>query len=291
MRHLPTTIAVWLLGLALPLQAAGDGGHHVLPLNAQPLFGWFTNSTIMVWIAVGLIILFCQAATRKMSLIPSGFQNFAEWVVESLYDFLEGLMGAHLVKRVFWFFGTIFFFILTVNYLALIPGVGTVGWNTVDAAGHKGFTPWLRGGNADINLTAAMAFTFATLWFYWAITENGFKGFIGHIFAPKGNFRGLMLLMMVPIFLFVGVLEVISIAIRPVALTFRLFGNIYGGEQTLESLMALIPKAMQPFLSWLPALPFYFIELLVGFVQALVFTLLCAIFLKLICDHGEEAHH
>jgi F-type H+-transporting ATPase subunit a len=279
--------AALFLGLALPMQAAGDGGHHVLPLNAQPLFGPFTNSTIMVWIAVGLIVLFCQAATRKMTLVPSGFQNFAEWIVESLYDFLEGLMGPHLVKRVFWFFGTIFFFILTVNYLALIPGVGTMGWNTVDAAGNHGFTPWLRGGNADINMTAAMALTFAILWFYWAVTENGIKNFTAHIFAPKGSFKGLMLLMMVPIFLFVGVLEVISIAIRPVALTFRLFGNIYGGEQTLESLMALVPK----YLAFLPALPFYFMELLVGFVQALVFTLLCAIFLKLICDHGEDAHH
>lgn len=285
-RPLISILTVWLTCLA-PALAAGDGGHHALPLNAQPLFGAFTNSTIMVWIAVGLIVLFCQMATRKMALVPSGLQNFAEWVVESLYDFLGGLMGEHLVKRVFWFFGTIFFFILTVNYLALIPGVGTVGWKTVDVAGHSGFTPWLRGGNADINMTSAMALTFALLWFYWAITENGLKAFMAHIFAPKGSFHGIMLAMMVPIFLFVGVLEVISICIRPVALTFRLFGNIYGGEQTLESLMALVPK----YLAFLPALPFYFMELLVGFVQALVFTLLCAIFLKLICDHGDEAHH
>lgn len=276
-------LSAWLCSLA-PTLAAEGGGHHALPLNAQPLFGAFTNSTIMVWIAVGLIVLFCQIATRKMSLVPSGFQNFAEWVVESLYDFLAGLMGEHLTKRVFWFFGTIFFFILTSNYLGLIPGVGTVGWK--DAHGHM-VTPWLRGANADINMTAAMAFTFAILWFYWAITESGFKAFMAHIFAPKGSFKGIMLLMMVPIFLFVGVLEVISIAIRPVALTFRLFGNIYGGEQTLEALMALVPQK----LAFLPALPFYFMELLVGFVQALVFTLLCAIFLKLICDHGDEAHH
>ncbi len=276
-------LSAWLCSLA-PTLAAEGGGHHALPLNAQPLFGAFTNSTIMVWIAVGLIVLFCQIATRKMTLVPSGFQNFAEWVVESLYDFLAGLMGEHLTKRVFWFFGTIFFFILTSNYLGLIPGVGTVGWK--DAHGHM-VTPWLRGANADINMTAAMAFTFAILWFYWAITESGFKAFMAHIFAPKGSFKGIMLLMMVPIFLFVGVLEVISIAIRPVALTFRLFGNIYGGEQTLEALMALVPQK----LAFLPALPFYFMELLVGFVQALVFTLLCAIFLKLICDHGDEAHH
>jgi F-type H+-transporting ATPase subunit a len=140
-------------------------------------------------------------------------------------------------------------------------------------------------------MTAAMSFSFAILWLYWALTENNLRGFLAHIFAPKGNFEGVMLMLMIPVFLFVGVLEVISIAIRPVALTFRLYGNIYGGEQTLESLMNLIPTSLQKFLSWLPALPFYFMELLVGFVQALVFTLLCAIFLKLICDHGEEEHH
>jgi F-type H+-transporting ATPase subunit a len=282
-RPFTTTLLAWLCCLA-PALAAADGEHHALPLNAQPLFGPFTNSTIMVWLATALIVFFCQAATRKMALVPAGFQNFAEWAVESLYDFLGGLLGAKLVKRVFWFFGSVFFFILVNNYMGLIPGVGTMGWK--DSHGTM-VTPLLRGANADINMTAAMAFTFALLWFYWALTENGLKAFLAHIFAPKGQFHGALLVVMVPVFLFVGVLEVISIAIRPVALTFRLFGNIYGGEQTLEALMALVPK----YLAFLPALPFYFMELLVGFVQALVFTLLCAIFLKLICDHGDEEHH
>lgn len=285
-RQITTFLTLWLLCLT-PAFAAGGGEHHALPLYAEPLFSAFTNSTIMVWATVALIVIFCQIATRKMALVPAGLQNLAEWMVESLYDFLESLLGAHLIKRVFWFFGSVFFFILVNNYMGLVPGVGTVGWNTVDAAGHAKFIPWLRGGNADINMTAAMAFTFALLWFYWAVTENGIKGFLVHIFAPKGQFKGFMLACMVPIFLFVGVLEVISIAIRPVALSFRLFGNIYGGEQTLEKLMGLVPD----YLAFLPALPFYFMELLVGFVQALVFTLLCAIFLKLICDHGDEEHH
>jgi F-type H+-transporting ATPase subunit a len=288
MRFFLSTSIFWLLAMISAFAAEG-GEHHALPLNAQPLNNTLpiSNSIIMVWIAVGVIWLFCRIATRKMALVPAGLQNFAEWTVESLYDFLAGLMGPHLTKRTFWFFGSVFFFILVSNYLGLIPGVGTVGWNTVDSHGHHGFTPWLRGANADINMTAAMASAFAVLWFYWALTENNVKGFLGHIFAPKGNFKGFMLLVMIPVFFFVGILEVISIAIRPVALTFRLFGNIYGGEQTLESLMALVPKN----LAFLPALPFYFMELLVGFVQALVFTLLCAIFLKLICDHGDEEHH
>ena len=288
MRFFLSTATFWIL-CPLAAIAAEGGGHHALPLDAQRLSESLpiSNSMIMVWLATGLIVLFCRAATRKMAMVPVGFQNFAEWVIESLYDFLAGLMGAHLTKRTFWFFGSVFFFILVSNYMGLIPGVGTVGWNTVDNHGHHGFLPLLRGANADINMTAAMAFSFAGLWLYWALTENNIKGFLGHIFAPKGNFAGIMLLMMIPVFLFVGVLEVISIAIRPVALTFRLFGNIYGGEQTLESLMALVPAK----LAFLPAFPFYFMELLVGFVQALVFTLLCAIFLKLICDHGEEEHH
>jgi F-type H+-transporting ATPase subunit a len=289
MRFFLFSAIFWILSPLAAFAAAG-GEHHALPLDAQRLHETLpvTNSMVMVWIAVGLIVLFCRAATHKMKAVPSGFQNFAEWVIESLYDFLSGLMGPHLTKRTFWFFGSVFFFILVSNYLGLVPGVGTVGWNLADDAGHKvGFLPWLRGVNADINMTAAMSFSFATLWFYWALTENNLKGFLGHIFAPKGSFKGLMLALMIPVFLFVGVLEMISIAIRPVALTFRLFGNIYGGEQTLEALMALVPK----WLAFLPALPFYFMELLVGFVQALVFTLLCAIFLKLICDHGEEEHH
>jgi F-type H+-transporting ATPase subunit a len=286
MRFALLTLSLWLASL-IGTFAAGAG--HALPLDAQRLHDWLpvSNSMVMVWMAVGVIVLFCRMATGKMTLVPAGLQNFAEWAVESLYSFLENLMGPHLTKRTFWFFGTIFFFILVTNYLALIPGVGTVGWYLKDSAGHAaGFLPILRGGNADINMTAAMGFTFALLWIYWAVTEIGFGGLAKHIFAPKGSFNGIMQAMMVPIFLFVGVLEIISIAIRPVALSFRLFGNIYGGEQTLEKLMALVPE----WLAFLPALPFYFMELLVGFVQALVFTLLCAIFLKLICDHGDEHH-
>jgi F-type H+-transporting ATPase subunit a len=286
MRKIFSILAFCLLASTTSLFAA-DGGHHALPLNAQPLFGAFTNSTIMVWIAVACVVFFTRVATRKMSLVPSGVQNFAEWMVETLYSFLETLLGPHLTKRTFWFFGSIFFLILLNNYMGLIPGVGTVGSYVTDEHGHKVLLPFLRGGNADLNMTAAMSSVFAVLWFYWAITENGVKGFLAHIFAPKGKFGFLMMFLMVPIFLFVGLLEVMSIAIRPIALSFRLFGNIYGGEQTLESLMSLVPE----YIAFMPALPFYFMELLVGFVQAFVFTLLCSIFLKLICEHADEEHH
>lgn len=285
-RPLILSLFAWLSCL-VPVVASEAGGDASLPLNASPVFKSFpyiSNSMLMVWLAVAIIWVFCRVATKKMALVPAGVQNFAEWLVESLYDFLASLLGDYMVKKTFWFFASVFLLILVTNWIGLIPFVGTIG--TYNEHGH--IVGYLRGGNADLNMTMAMALTFAVLWFYWAITENGIGGFLHHIFAPKGTFHGMMLVMMVPIFLAVGVLEIISIMIRPVALTFRLFGNIYGGEQTLEKLMALVPEK----LAFLPALPFYFMELLVGLVQALVFMLLTAVFLRLICEHaGEEAHH
>lgn len=278
----PRLLQILLLTfLTLPSYSA-EGGHK-LPLFAEKLPGlFFTNSMIMTWIAAGIIIIFCQIASKKITLVPQGIANFAEWVTESLYDFLGGILGDHLVKKTFWFFASLFLFILVTNWLALFPGVGTVGWN-MDSS-HP--IPLFRGGNADVNMTSAMALLSSLTWLYWAITENGVKGFFAHIFAPKSKSGGFMAVIMIVVFFIVGILEVISIGIRPLALTFRLFGNIYAGEQALEALMAMGPK----WLAFLPPLAFYFIEILVGFIQALVFTLLTAVFLNLICDHGDEHH-
>lgn len=294
MRFFLKTAAISLLGMSSVF--AAEGGHDHLPAHAEEVFhiGPFivTNSMLMIWIVAAVIILVAQLATKNLKLIPTGLQNFVEWITESLYNFLEGILGAHLVKRTFWFFGTIFILILFTNWAGLIPGVGTVGW--YDAAGHGGdshdvFRPFLRGGNADLNMTAAMAFTFTLFWFYWAITENGAKGFFSHIFAPKGKFRGVMLVFMFLVFAFVGVLEVVSILFRPVALSFRLYGNIFAGENILENMMLVTgDKGIGQYLAWLPPIPFYFLELLVGLIQALVFMLLTAVFLKLICDHGDQ---
>lgn len=285
MRFLSSIILVWLCSLPAAFASGAEHGEHALPLYPEPIWPGvpITNSMVVIWIAVAIITLFCQAATKKMAFVPGGLQNFAEWVVESLYNFLEGILGPYLVKKTFWFFASVFLLILVTNWLFLVPGMGTVG--RIEDGRIVGF---LRGGNADLNMTMAMSLTFAILWFYWALTENGIKDFLAHIFAPKGDFKGPMLAFMIPVFLVVGVLEVISIAIRPVALTFRLFGNIYGGEQTMENLMGLMPSK---WLAFLPTLPFYFMELLVGFIQALVFMLLTAVFLRLICEHaGEEPH-
>ncbi len=271
-------------------------GHDHLPASAEVLFelGFFkfTNSTLMLLIVSVFLIVVAQLATRNISLVPGKLQNFIEWAVESLIDFLAGILGDALAKRTFWFFGTLFIMILVSNWMGLVPGVGTVGWfnflENGDPVPGDSFTPFLRGANADLNMTSAMAVSFAILWFYWAITETSTKDFFAHIFAPKGKFEGLMFAAMVVIFGFVGIIEILSIGFRPVALMFRLYGNIYAGENMLESIMNMVPIDG---LKWVAALPFYFLELLVGLVQALVFTLLCAVFLRLICEHEHEEDH
>lgn len=289
-----TLISVVLFGSSPCVMAAE--GHDHLPASAEVLFelGWFkfTNSTLMMLIVAVFLIVVAQLATKKVTLVPSRLQNAVEWILESLIDFMSGVLGESLAKRTFWFFGTLFIMILFSNWMGLIPGVGTIGFSNVTPDGNPypgdTFTPLLRGANADLNMTSAMAIAFALLWFYWAITETSVKEFFAHIFAPKGKFQGVMLVGMMVVFLFVGLIEVASIAFRPVALMFRLYGNIYAGENMLESIMNIVPIDA---LKWLAALPFYFLELLVGLIQALVFTLLCAVFLRLICEHEHDDEH
>ena len=275
---------------------AAHGEHHGLPANAVKVFHIgpvaITNSMVVTILVTLGIIVFAQLVSRNVTPVPSGLQNFAEWLVESMYDFLGDILGPKLVKQMFWFFGTIFFFILFTNWFGLLPGVGTVGWGTTDASGQFHVTePWLRGGNADLNMTSAMALLFFFLWTVWAIKANGVVGSLKHIFAPGADGSGFMKWFMVAIFLFVGVLETLSILFRPVSLSFRLFGNIFAGENMLETMAALVP-------GWIGAvlvpIPFYFMELLVGIVQALVFMLLTAVFTMLICQHDEDhtgEHH
>lgn len=277
-----------------PAVAPAAQAEESLPANAVTVshLGPFTitNSMIVTWIVALGLIVFAQIATRNMKEVPSGAQNFWEWMVESLYNFLEGIIGHTLVKKTFWFFATIFIFIIFCNWAGLIPGIGTMGWGSKDSTGH--FTlmePFFRGGNADLNMTLAMSMVFFACWTVWAFQMNGPIGFLKHLFAPKGNTTGLLKLLMIFVFFAVGWLEIVSILFRPVSLSFRLYGNIFAGENMLETMSRLVPG-----FGWLLPIPFYFMELLVGFVQALVFMLLTAVFTMLICSHDEShdsAHH
>jgi F-type H+-transporting ATPase subunit a len=128
-----------------------------------------------------------------------------------------------------------------------------------------------------------MALVFFACWIVWAIQEIGPLGFLKELFAPKGESAGALKILLAVVFFAVGCLEIISILFRPVSLSFRLYGNIFAGENMLETMANLVPG-----FGWLLPIPFYFLELLVGVVQALVFTLLTAVFTLLICQHEAE---
>jgi len=284
-----------LTGLLSPVAAMAAGhaeaaheAEHGLSASSQIVFNLgpvaVTNSMIITLLVTAVMVIFAQLVSRGVKPVPSGLQNFAEWAVESMYNFLGEILGEGLVKKTFWFFGSLFFFILTTNWIGLIPGVGTIGYGHYSPEGEFHMaTPLLRGGNADLNVTSAMSVLFFVLWTVWALQANGPIGFIKHIFAPKGKTPGFMGVFLIFVFLFVGVLETVSIVFRPISLSFRLYGNVFAGENILEAMMKLVP-----WLSWLIPLPFYFLELLVGLVQALVFTLLTAVFTLLICEHEHE---
>jgi F-type H+-transporting ATPase subunit a len=258
-----------------------------LPPNAVEIGRFFgfpiTNSMIVSWIVAGGLILFAQIATRNMRQVPEGAQNFLEWLVEGLYKFIEGIIGPHLTKRTFWFFATIFIFILAANWFGLVPGVGTIGWGHETAHGFHIDQPLFRGANADVNMTLAMALVFFALWIYWSLDEIGPLGFFKELFGPKGDTTGLMKWLMIVVFFAAGCLEVISILFRPVSLTFRLYGNVFAGENMLEAM-----AKMAPGFGWLLPVPFYFLELLMGLVQAMVFMLLTAVFTFLMCQHEQS---
>ncbi|HYY14890.1 MAG TPA: F0F1 ATP synthase subunit A [Chthoniobacterales bacterium] len=295
--RLPLSIfaLLWSCALATSTVAAepptGEAKEPAVPLKPAELvhIGKFsvTNSMLVTWVVAAGVIVFAQIATRKIKTIPTGLQNFWEWLVESLYNFLEGIIGRDLVRKTFWFFATIFIFILFVNWFGLIPGVGTIGWGHYDPRTNVFHVdrPLLRGGNADLNMTTAMAAVFFLLWLIWALQAQGVGGFLKHLFGPKGETSGILKILMLFIFFMVGWLEIVSILFRPISLSFRLFGNIYAGESTLE-----VMSSMVPYLSWLIPIPFYFLEILVGIVQALVFMLLTAVFTLLIAQHHAGEH-
>jgi F-type H+-transporting ATPase subunit a len=280
------TAAVTVLGATATVAASEGHGLSQKAVDIARPFGLpITNSMIVTWIVAAGLIALAQIATRTMRQVPEGAQNFLEWIVESLYRFLTGIIGPQLVQRTFWFFGTVFIFILASNWVGLIPGVGSIGWGSATPDGFQLEEPLFRGANADVNLTLAMALVFFACWIVWGIREVGPGGFFKELFAPKGSSTGALKALLIVVFFAAGCLEVVSILFRPISLSFRLYGNVFAGETMLETMAAM------PRIGWLVQIPFYFLELLVGLVQALVFMLLTAVFTLLICQHhhGESA--
>jgi F-type H+-transporting ATPase subunit a len=268
----------------------------VIPNRLIPGLPWFTNSMLVTIIVTVLIVFWARRSTAKMQLVPKGAQNLFEAIVETLYLTFESIVGKHMIARVFPLLATLFIFILAANWFGLVPGVGTIGFgepSNFPLSLKEISAPLLRPANADLNMTLGMALLFMCIWFFWTMQEVGLIGFLEHNFAPKGDLKGFLRYALLPLFLFVGVIELVSIAIRPVSLSFRLFGNIYAGETLLHTMQTLA-NSLPPPINWIALilfpLPFYFLELLVGLLQAFVFAMLCAVYTKLSTEHEEGAH-
>jgi len=219
---------------------------------------------VALWgVALG-ILLVVGIGTRKMALVPTGSQNFVEAVVDAVRGMISGLLEPKVV----------------------MPGVGSIGYGHAVSGGLPFAVdhverPFLRPPTADANLTVSMAVIYFIMSTLWAVWYNGPLGLVKHIFGVKGKISGFLLLPMTIIFAVVGIVELISILIRPVSLSMRLYGNVYGGESVLTLMLKMLPFGIA-------AVPFYFLELIVCLVQAIVFTMLCVAFTATLCSHSEE---
>ncbi len=226
-----------------------------------------TNSLVMTWIVMAVLITFAYLAGKNIKKFPSGLQNFAEMIVEGLYSNTEGLAGL-LTKRIFPLIATFFIFIIVANYFGLLPGVGTIGIKEVHD-GKEVLVPILRPPAADLNFTLALALISVVMTHYIAITTIGKAAYFGKFFSLN------------PIYLFVGLLEIVAEFTKIISLSFRLFGNIFAGEALLTTISSLF--------AFFAPLPFMMLELLVGFVQATVFMMLTLVFIVILAEK-HEAH-
>jgi len=253
------------------------------------LFGFpVTNSIIAAWITMIFLVVFFYVVTRRMKIIPGRLQSAFEFLLGWLYDFCRRVAGEENGRKFFPVVTTIFLFVAFNAWLSLIPGFGSV----MVATAGGGHVPLLRGANTDINMPLALALVSFVFVEYFGLRSLGvrylgkflnvgqFFGSIGQM--TRGKLRtGLSGLFTGFINIFVGFLETLSELVRIVSFTFRLFGNMTAGEILLLIAAFLVP--------WVFALPFYGLELLVGFVQALIFSGLTLVFLTIAtAHHGEE---
>lgn len=244
-----------------------------VPIAAEKIFSIgpipITNTIITTWLVTAILLIFAYFATRKMQKIPQGMQNVAEAAVDVLQDFVSSLSGnktAVFLPIV----ASFFFFIMLGNYLGLVPGVGTIGFFEIEN-GHKVFIPLFRSINSDLNSTLALALVSVITTHFLAIKYLGFRGYIGKFLSLN------------PIFLFVGLIELVGEFTKVASLSFRLFGNIYAGETVLTT-------ASSKLFAFIVPIPFYFLELIVGFVQALIFAILTLVFMVILTEKHSAEH-
>lgn len=242
-----------------------------------------TNSMLMSWGISILIILGVRLLVGRPKLIPTAGQAVIENMISGLREIFEPIVGHKMIRHTFPLLLTLFIFILMHNWSGLLPGVGAFGF--YDETGSLKY--WMRPGNADLNMTIALGLISSVgAWIYFVLRYAGPKALLFDLFGNKANPNDVPKVIYIglfPIFFLVGLVEVVSIIFRPVSLSFRLFGNIFGGENLLDNMTKLA--------GFIVPVPFYFLELLIGLVQALVFALLTAVYIGLICNHGDEEGH
>jgi F-type H+-transporting ATPase subunit a len=278
-----TQLVLFLL-LSLSGAPAFAAGAHGVSATADVLFRIgplpVTNSMVTSWIVAIVLIIVIRLAIKRPSLVPSRGQAMVEQLVEGVLGLITPIVGPRIAKPAFPLLVGLFTFILIQNWSGLIPGVGSIFLRDHDT-GHM--VAAIRPGNADLNGTIALALVSFVAWFYFIMRYAGPALVFKDIFGNKAEKSEIPAAIYYPLFLVfgaVGLIEIISILFRPISLSFRLFGNVYGGENLLH--------AMSGMSRWGLPIPFYFLELLIGFVQALVFTLLVSVYIGLICNHGDD---
>ena len=223
------------------------------------IFGFpISNALIMSWLAIAVLAVLSILLSKKIKQIPGKLQSLAEVVLGGLFKFAESIIGdKEKTKKYFPFVATFFIFIITTNWFGLLPGNGSIGIHE-----HGSFAPLFRSVNSDLNMTFALAIISMVSIQIFGITAIGaFK------YASKFiNFKD-------PISFFVGILELVGEIAKILSFSFRLFGNIFAGEVLLMVIFFLVP--------YVAPLPFLMLELFVGFIQALIFTTLTLVFLKI----------
>ena len=270
-RWFVVVLVLALLGLSFvfraPLAHIQLPGEHLFDLFGIPI----TNTMVAAYTASLVLLLLAWLSTRNMQLVPRGMQNVFEWVIELLLNLTEGVAGREKGREFFPLVATIFLFILTANWMGLLPGFATIGL-VVEEHGHHMLVPFYRSASTDLNVTVGLALIAVVAVQYFGIRNVGAKSYLSRFI----NFSG-------PIAFFMGVLEIVSELSRVISLSFRLFGNVFAGEVLLAVIGFLIP--------FVAVLPFYGLELFVGAIQAFIFAILTLVFLTLgSMEHGGESH-
>lgn len=234
-----------------------------ISLTAENIFylGNFpiSNSIFTTWLVMLLLIITAFIVRNNLSIIPGYALSIAEIIIGGVYNLFEQVNGEK--NRIFFpLVGTLFIYIVSANWIGLLPGVGTIGINKI-VDHQESFIPLFRSATADLNTTLALAIIAVFALQYYGVKEIGLKTY----FSRFINFSN-------PLLFFSGLLEAESEITKVVSFAFRLFGNIFAGEVLLAVVAFLIPLFVP--------LPFLMLELFVGFIQALVFAMLTAVFLS-----------